>query len=759
MVSRDEFLKKLRETFRVEASEGLNHITANLISLEKGPSESRRTELIEATFREAHSLKGASRAVNIAEIETVCQALESVFSSLKTKARSLDPDLFDLFHRAVNLLNDLLAVADSEYSDEIRLRVYELVDDLGREENVQPAAGQGSVKEPVVARAPAPVSVPVVLTEPEPAPMVEPEVKPGAPKTDSTVRISLEKLDSLLFQGEEMLSTKQTFNFFNKGLVTSSGKLKVWTREYAEVLPTMQDLNGEIACKRTLQFMEWTASLLKTLEDDLVKLRKLTVLESFNTGIKVDALLGEIKKIMSVPFSTILDVFSKAARDLARDQGKKVAVEITGDGIEIDRRILEEIRSPLMHLLRNSIDHGIEMPEIRIKHNKLATGTIRVAVERLESNRVEITISDDGAGINLAKLRRILVNRGELSESEAADIQEPQLLGYLFKSGISTREMITDLSGRGLGLAIVQEKIEQLGGTVRLNNRPDQGTDFVIEIPLSLITFRGVHVRVGEQEFIVPTSKIEKVIRMEKTGVKTIENKATIHLGDRIIPLVYLSDILKIGFKATDHTHLLLLILGTGQNSAGFIVDEILDEEMVLLKKFNKHLRRLRHIAGATVLGSGKVIPVLNVSDLTRVALKEGAQSVNEKMHTEVEEKRSILVVEDSITSRMLLKNILESAGYRVTTAIDGVEGYTRLREEPADLVVSDVDMPRMNGLDLTAKIRSDKSLSNIPVVLVTSLSKREDRERGMEVGASAYIVKSNFDQSNLLDVIERLIK
>jgi two-component system chemotaxis sensor kinase CheA len=376
----------------------------------------------------------------------------------------------------------------------------------------------------------------------------------------------------------------------------------------------------------------------------------------------------------------------------------------------------------------------------------------------MENNRVEIIIADDGSGVDLEKLRTKYIRQENLSEEEAEKISESVLLDYTFKSGVSTGEMITDISGRGLGLAIVREKIEQLGGSVTIDTKRDQGTEFHIQVPLSMATFRGVRIQVGEREFIMPTGKIEKGLRLEKAAVKTIENKATIVYHGEILPLVCLADVIGVPYKESSDNYIQILVMGSLGKRIGFSVDAIIDEEVVQLKKFNAQLKRVRNIAGATVLGSGKVVPVLNVSDLLKSALKESGGNDRNRLVVTEHKKKSILVVEDSITSRMLLKNILETAGYSVSTAIDGIEGYTKLKEYPADLVVSDIDMPRMNGIDMTSKIRSDRSLGEIPIVLVTSLSRREDRERGMEAGASAYIVKSNFDQSNLLEVIERLI-
>ena len=768
MTSREEFLKKIRATFKIEAAEGIVNITSNLIDLEKKLPEAKQVQLIEAIFREAHSLKGAARAVNISEIEIVCQALESVFSALKEKKIAMDPRLFDLFHLTVNTLNDILTTPNGEISEAIKDRVTEISMNLLKVED-------GELDEVEVSKAGL-----LEKAEHETKAIGDDVAKPGqdrkkergSPKTDDTIRISIEKMDNLLFQAEEMLALKQTFDHFSEGLHSTAKKLNSWTREATEVSPQVGDIQHRLQEKqvgealtpeeekveKVVGFFEWASSLVKTVEGDLDKMRKYSVQETYNSGAKIESLLDEVKKIISVPFSTILDVFPKAARDLSKDKGKEVIVTISGAEMEMDRRILEEIQNPLMHLLRNCVDHGIEKPQTRLNTNKPEKGTIQLSIERLENNKVEITISDDGSGIDLEKVKMKYIKQEKVPADEVKEITEQALLNYIFKSGITTSDMITDLSGRGLGLAIVQEKMEQLGGSVTVKTAPNEGTEFRIQIPLTMVTFRGVQVKVGEREFIVPTSKIDRVLRLDKSVLKTIENKETIPYHGGVIPLVYLSDILETPIKETEDEHILVLVIGSMDQLIGFAVDGILDEEVVLVKKFNNQLKRVRNVIGATVLGSGRVIPILNVSDLIKSAVKETSHRAREKVAEEKKEKSAILVVEDSITSRMLLKNILETAGYRVATAIDGVDAYTKLKEEPFELIVSDVDMPRMDGFDMTAKIRSDKALAELPIVLVTSLSKREDRERGMEVGANAYIVKSSFDQSNLLEVVERLL-
>ena len=334
----------------------------------------------------------------------------------------------------------------------------------------------------------------------------------------------------------------------------------------------------------------------------------------------------------------------------------------------------------------------------------------------------------------------------------------------IFQSGVTTSPIITDVSGRGLGLAIVREKVENLGGTISFETNLGSGTIFRIALPLTLATFRGVIIQLAEHLFVLPTANVERVVRISRDEIRTVENRETIELNGQVVSLVRLEEVLDLS-RRKKPTHSIesqpAVVIASGEKRIAFAVDEILNEQEVLQKNLGKQLSRVRNVAGAAVLGTGNVASILNALDLIKSAVRMSSAAVKTALApSEIKEakRQSLLVVEDSITARMLLKNILETAGYAVTTAVDGIDAFTQLKSEEFDLVVSDVDMPRMNGFDLTIKIRKDKKLADIPVVLVTALESREDRERGIEVGANAYIVKSSFDQSNLQEIIKRLI-
>jgi two-component system chemotaxis sensor kinase CheA len=421
------------------------------------------------------------------------------------------------------------------------------------------------------------------------------------------------------------------------------------------------------------------------------------------------------------------------------------------------------MKDPLIHLVRNSIDHGIERPAERKRKGKPPTGVITVTTAQRNSH-VEVTISDDGDGIDVDRVREACLKLGVVGQNELSALNDHETLALAFLSGVSTSPVITDISGRGLGLAIVREKVEKLGGEITFESRPGAGTEFRIEIPLTIVTFRGVVARVIEQFFIFPTANVERVTRLSTADIQTVENRDTTIIGGQVVALVHLAELLGLrGQTATissEGTQPVVILTAIGKRVA-LLVDEILGEQEVLVRSMGPQLAHVPNVSGAAILGDGKVVPILNPIDLMKSAASAGGSAMKPvRVPAEMVKrmKQSVLVVEDSITARTLLKNILETAGYDVATAVDGIDGFTQLLSGEFDLVVSDVDMPRMSGFELTARVRADKKLSELPVVLVTALDSRDERERGIEVGASAYIVKSSFDQSNLLEVVRRLI-
>lgn len=766
----ENFLNELLNDFKIEAAEHLQAIVDGLIMLEKNEDAFSKKTAIENIFREVHSLKGAARAVNLMDIEKLCMGMEDVFNSLKKGNSRLIPPLFDAFYKATDLLKLLL----NDLNNNVKKGSYNLMQilknmEFAHKNSIIPQQVKNSEENLI-----APIrikneeiaennSIEIEKTEINNTENKEELINSKNPVNEisKTVRISTEKLNKLLQQSEELITIKTTFDFFTKELQNINYQHNLWNKNaYKDAESIIKSTTEDIK-----DFLSANNSFNKKHQDDLLKLTKNMLQFQHISGRMIDELLYGIKTALLFPFSSMLNIFPKLVRDLSKEYFKDIEIKIIGDSIEIDRRILEELKDPLIHLIRNSIDHGIESLNERIAKGKSPKGIIEIKIIQNIDRKIELQIRDDGGGIDKTKIINSALKMGIYKQNEIEKLSDNEIHSLIFSSGISTSPFITTISGRGLGMAIVAEKVNKLGGSIDLQTIKDQGTTFIITLPQTLATFRGVMINTADQFFIIPSIAVEKVLRIKTTDIKTVESHKTLCYNGETLGMSVLSEVLKISkanIKTKESDYFQVLLLNSSQKKIAFIVDQILGEQEGIVKDLGTQLSYVRNIAGATILGSGKVVPILHPAELIDTASNTNYSFDNvyesSSSTEEVVNQKNILVAEDSITIRTLLRNFIENAGFNVKTAVDGMEAYDFFMSEHFDLVVSDVEMPRMNGFELTAKIREDKKHSDLPVILVTALETADDKQRGMEVGANAYIVKSSFEKSNLIDTIQRLI-
>jgi two-component system chemotaxis sensor kinase CheA len=804
----DALLQRLLAIFQVEAAEHLTTMAALLQEMRQARDGATLAPLLETLFREAHSLKGAARSVNRTDLEAVCMGLEGTLAQLKRQVpEQLPAAWFDNTYRTVDELQRLLAGrSDEEAAAATPPAAPTIAPPTAIEATAppaatplvapaSPAAGTPAAPSPSPAgtATPAPAPAPALAAS-KAAPLAASATPPASgkkagkasaksasptPPTSDTVRISTARLTALLVQSEELLAFKFSAAHRSDELHALRSEVATWRKQWSRgsrdwrPLQRQREKHGPgwrpdaralPAIDKLLDSVEHQAASLKALHERLARLEGQARQEQRALAGIIDGLQGDIRRALMLPFATLLELFPKLVRDLARDNGKEVELQSSGSAIEIDRRILEQLKDPLIHLIRNAVDHGIESPAARRQANKPPLGRISIELTPREGNRIELLIADDGAGVDLAKVQAAAVKIDLLGSETAAKLGRGELLALMFESGLTTSPILTELSGRGLGLAIVREKVELLDGSIDVEQPVEGGTRFRLLLPTSLATFHGLLVQLGERQFVLPSRSVERVLRLTAGSVKTVENREAVEIGGRALSLVRLADVLGLPARsnqARGDDYLSLVVLSGAGRRIAFVVDRIIGDQEVLVKGLGPQLARVPNIAGATLLGNGQLVPILNVADLLQAALRSVPQgSVSQgaaPAPAAGQPQRSLLVVEDSITARSLLKSILETAGYRVETAVDGADALTLLHTAEFDLVVSDVEMPRLDGFELTARIRADKKLADLPVVLVTALESREDKERGIEVGANAYIVKSSFDQSNLFEVIRRL--
>jgi two-component system chemotaxis sensor kinase CheA len=425
-------------------------------------------------------------------------------------------------------------------------------------------------------------------------------------------------------------------------------------------------------------------------------------------------------------------------------------------------KIIEELKDPLTHLLRNAVDHGIEVPEERRRAGKRPAGRLRLAATQKASS-VVIEIEDDGAGIDLGRVRALALRRGFATEPELREMTDQQVLGLVFRPGFSTKGMITDLSGRGVGLDVVLTNIERMKGTITVSSERGRGSTFSIRLPITLATAQALLVRVSGQTFALPLAAVEVIGEVGLEQVTSVESREAILVEGVPTALVRLNEILRLpepGVQLQGGEKAPVVVLGSTDECVAFLVDELLGEHEVVVKGLAPPLRRVRNVSGATILGDGAVVLILNIFDLIKASQKVRGLWLSDKRRAEAGRRgpSRVLVVDDSVTTRLLEKGILESNGFEVTLAVDGVDALEKLATGSFDLVVSDVEMPRMNGFELTRQLRREEAHRELPVILVTSLSKDEDKQAGAEAGADAYIVKGAFDQGNLVATIRQLL-
>ncbi|RQP22854.1 hybrid sensor histidine kinase/response regulator [Piscinibacter terrae] len=763
----EKFLKMLLQTFAVEAREHLDAMSTLLLELER-QAPGARASGAETLFREAHSLKGAARSVNLAEVERVCQAMERVLSALKRGEQPVTPAFFEAMHAAVDGVGRLVArdvgegaAVEAGLAVTLSRMVLQLLE------------GEAAAGAAIPLVAPAAASVPEKTVTPVAAAPFAAEPIAAAPVAGAdTVRIATAKLDALMAQAQELQALKlggahladetqailDMFATWRRGHDKRSGHSRMLRR--AGVLDKLENSKNRRLLERLLDASETDELFLKSLADRLGRLARAAVQDRRLLSSRIDRLADEVRQVSMLPFSSLLASAPKLVRDLAHDSGKDVAVDIQGMALEADRRILEQLKTPLTHLLRNALDHGIELPQQRVLAGKPPRGRLVISVSAHEGARIALTLADDGAGVNVDKVRARALKMGLRTEDQLARMAPDELQQLILESGLSTSPILTDLSGHGLGLAIVREKVEALGGTISVAaGEGGIGTRFGIVLPSMLATFRGLQVRCGGQAFMLPSRQVERVLRIEAPSVDAGGEAPQLLVDGEHLRLVSLSALLglKERVRPDDASRFVqVVVVANAGERLAFTVEEVVGDQEMLVQPLVPPLRRVPHISAATVLGGGQVVPLLSVPDLFKSALAASAMAW--PVAPRAGDPVSLLVAEDSVTARTQLREILESAGYRVTTAADGMEALDNLQSGDYDLLVTDVEMPRLDGFGLTARVRRDERLSQLPVILVTALDSREDKERGVEVGANAYIVKRGFSQQRLLDTIRTLL-
>ncbi len=739
----DALIARLMQTFLGEAEEHVRALNSGLLALEKpGEGAQPPATILKSLFRTAHSLKGAAHAVKASEIETACHRLEELFGAAQ-EGPGIAPAHFHTLFRLV---------------DEIQSGVADL---KGKQvPATTPPAAKPARSDPT----------PAAATNPEPAARTEGGAA-IAQGQDQLIRLSAQKLDTLLVHSGEIALARRRAVARSEEAARLQEAARRWKPDWRSIERMVERqadpervartaTDGGTADSIVHREHRGTTILRRVIaefarfERDLQRLVGDLENDHRQLGRTAGLLDGEVRRARMVPFAEACVGLDRVVRDLAAGSAKQVSFVVAGSEIELDRSVLEGLKDPLLHLVRNASDHGIEPAELRRSRGKPAAGRITVSA-RVLGAMIEVTVADDGAGLDLDAIR------GRLRQLQLPEPTDDEgLARCIFLPAFSTVKRVTEISGRGVGLDAVRNRIEGMRGSVDVAFTPGNGARFVMQAPMTLLTIRALVIEAGDQSFGFDDTAIERLLRIDAEEIRSIEGRRVIAVGEAPVPLLRLAPLLELreepGSKTADM--LTIILLRHGDRRVAIEVDRLVAEQEIVLRSLGPRLSGLKLYAGGFSLPNGKIALVLNAAELLERALSGNVAQGASPRETTVATRHRLIVADDSVTTRTLEKSILEAAGYEVHAASDGAEAWRILQETGADLVVSDVEMPGMNGIELTRTIRNSARFRQLPVILVTGRESEADKLRGLEAGANAYLPKSAFDQTTLLTTIRQIL-
>ncbi len=768
--------KELRELFKIEASEHLQNLDAGLLRLEKEP---RDQKILEELFREAHSLKGAARMLGLLDIQNVAHTIEDLLGSAKSGKTIITKEQIDPVYATIDGIKKLVSEALTGAPSGVA--VEELKNSLKEGERAESAESEKEAAAPVKQqeetaddesgeskegqRTVATPSVSNSMEQPGAAVEEIPSAEEIKSYSIDTVRVSTSILDRLLTHVDELsINSMRLFHRLDE-IEEAIEQYEEWERlDYQGRITERTSLAGlRLREAGTLQAAAGITEREREAVTDLGKMLSALRDNAYDDVTRLDYITGElqdgIRSISLIPLSTLFRLYPRMMRDMAHEAGKEMNFSFEGEDTSADKHIIEEIKDPIMHLLRNSIDHGIETPEERRALGKDECATIRLRAYR-EAANIVIEVIDDGRGLDRDEIKKIALRKSICSEEDIERMSDRQIESLIFTRGFSTSTFVTELSGRGVGLDVVSANVDRLKGSVKIESTHGEGATIRMVLPVTVSTLRALISVSGGFSYAIPLEYVETTRFVKVKEIFPMEGRDTVAHNGEPLSVAYLHELLdSAGQRAAADELLPCIVITADDERLGVIVEAITDEQEIVIKPQSSILKRVRNVLGSTILGTGDICTVLRPPDLIKTIKKlRGPVAAVPLDKKKAAEKKRLLLVEDSITTRTQERHILEGAGYKVTVAVDGIDALDKLRREEFDAVVSDITMPNMDGLTLTGKIRADKKYGELPVILVTMLSSDDDRRRGLEVGANAYITKPSFDQRVLLEILERII-
>ena len=827
MIIEDE---ELRNVFKIASEEHLQKLDDGLLYLEEHPGDSAK---LEELLRETHSIKGDAGMLGVKSVASLAHQMEHILGSFKRGETQLNSEISDRLSQGLDAIRKLVREAVTGEDSGVNT-FYILASMMGASSKPQPQ-NTAPIVEPSSLQVSEQLLVESQFTAP---PSQEPDINveiyevgnlennysffplqsepelllqsqnlptPSAPPTAlvsesavtasstssyriETIRVATQNLDDLMTQAGELTVAKTRLGHRVADIEQITTLWEEWSREYfVSSLIFDQIQIGENSKFRQLQdCYQLTEERLERLGILVNRLRNRVYEDTARLELIAEGLASGIRTLRLLPLSTIFNLFPRTVRDLAKREGKEVSLVIEGGETTADKRILEEMKDPLMHLIRNAIDHGIETVSEREKIGKHRVATLRIKGYHIASNII-IEVADDGRGLNLDRIKMTAVKRNICTLKQLEVMTESQVQSLIFAPGFSTRTFVTEVSGRGVGLDVVRTNVESLKGSIQVESLPGKGCSFRLELSTSLATANVLIVVVEDLAYALPVEFVEAAKLVSQSDIFAIEGKETILSNGQPLSVAHLRDLLELNnrewmqkkrewrqekwsevnrktpkeFLDSTSVKMPCIVLKVGEERLGLFVDALIDEQDVVIKPQSQLLKRVRNVSGATILDTGEVCMVLNPQDLIKSVRKQVLSRSVSGLRSPMEtpsRKQVILLAEDSIATRTQEKRILEGAGYEVVTAVDGLDAFNKLKTRDFDAVISDVQMPNLDGLGLTIKIRQQKVYSELPIILVTSLASDEDRKRGADAGANAYIPKGTFNQDVLVETLKRLV-
>ncbi len=776
-------LMELLDDFLVEAFEMIEEMDQDLIELENNPDD---LELINKIFRVAHTIKGSGSFLNFDKLTHLTHHMEAVLDKARRGELKITSEIMDVILESVDAMKAILEyIRDYKNDESPDIDIEPIVKKLDAIVNGTFGSDEGETQEDKSSVNLDEISIENVdeldldNLPPEELDAILDKLVEEVNKNDTENEKNEEENEKKEEQKEHTQAesdNKPVVKEEKKEPVKSEKKnLQQAKKDIKKQIASVKEQTIRVDVKRLDQLMNLIGELV------LAKNRLIKIYNDVEERYEGEKFLEELNQVVSsisivttdlqiavmktrmLPIGKVFNKFPRLVRDLSRELGKKVRLIIEGEDTELDKSIIEEIGDPLVHMIRNAVDHGIEPPEERIKKGKPEEGTIWLKAYN-EGNMIVIEIKDDGRGMDPEKLKQKAIEKGIITPQEAENMSDKEAFMLIFKPGFSTAEKVTNVSGRGVGMDVVKTNIEQLNGIIEVDSIPDKGTTIKLKIPLTLAIIQALLVASQEDLFAVPLSNVIETVRIVEEDIYTIEGKSVLKLRDEVLPLVNMADVFEIEKILEPEKYLYVVILGLGASKIGLIVDRFIGQEEIVIKSLGEFLKGVPGIAGATIRGDGRVTLIVDVASLMKLA----KQTHNKKLVTdslkEAKKKKEkpedyvVMIVDDSAMDRKIMRQALEPLGVTVIEAKDGVEALNMLKQNDVDAMLIDIEMPRMDGYTLAQEIRKYNKYRKLPLIAVTSRATKSDRVRGVEVGMNEYITKP-YTQEYLQNVVRRNLK